>query len=546
MAELFPTAIDVLEPGNQDSYEELLVSIEASVGLFSLLIAVCDDGDLRDQIVARYEAELASELQPYRVELARGEPSLRMAIAETVAAEDHLQDGGSAVLTVTGAEKLHFLRLGAERSEQEIFFGYLQWTREGLGKFPFPVVLWVTHPILIALSQRAPDFWSWRKGVFRFQSKKTVAISSDDAVDLLGVPEKTALFRSAEFNPANEEYFLTLEDLQALIQQAEQQRGKGDASLATLYERVGQIYKRRSERGESQDYKREQELAIEAFQKAIELQQVLNLQVGLDGCFSALASLYESQGEFQRAEPLYQQALALKRQQLDAGDPEVAAGLNQLAGLYHNLGRYAEAAPLYRQALEIQQVALGADHPEVATSLDNLAGLAHAQEDYETAESLYQQALFLRQRVLGDSHSDVATSLNNLALLYYEQGRYSEAEPLFGQAVQLKVQLFGEDYPDVATGLNNLALLYYQQQEHERAESLLTRALAIRRRLFGDDHPDVAGSLNNLAGLYKVLERYAEAEALYRQALPICERQLGAEHPITVRVRQNLAQLAAV
>ena len=44
--------------------------------------------------------------------------------------------------------------------------------------------------------------------------------------------------------------------------------------------------------------------------------------------------------------------------------------LNNLAALYDNQGRYAEAEPLYKRALAIQEKALGPDHPDVATGAE--------------------------------------------------------------------------------------------------------------------------------------------------------------------------------
>ncbi len=49
--------------------------------------------------------------------------------------------------------------------------------------------------------------------------------------------------------------------------------------------------------------------------------------------------------------------------------------LNNLAGLYDDQGRYAEAEPLYKRSLAIREKALGPDHPDVATALNNLAEL---------------------------------------------------------------------------------------------------------------------------------------------------------------------------
>ena len=52
--------------------------------------------------------------------------------------------------------------------------------------------------------------------------------------------------------------------------------------------------------------------------------------------------------------------------------PTVATSLNDLATLYQAQGKYAEAEPLYKRALAIREKALGPEHPDFALSLDNL------------------------------------------------------------------------------------------------------------------------------------------------------------------------------
>jgi tetratricopeptide (TPR) repeat protein len=155
---------------NEKAYDDLIVAVEASDKILSLLLAVCDEPQLRDEIIQRYEAELRPRIRPYQVPLSRKEPSLREAIAEALSDDLYLHTGDRAVITITGADQLLSDKLGEERSEKEIFLGYLQWTREALREYPYPIILWLTNPLLTELSRKAPDFWSWRKDVFRFQS----------------------------------------------------------------------------------------------------------------------------------------------------------------------------------------------------------------------------------------------------------------------------------------------------------------------------------------------------------------------------------------
>jgi tetratricopeptide (TPR) repeat protein len=570
---------------NQDAYDDLIVSIEAQTRGLSLLIAVCDDSNFRDEIIAEYEAELNPKFRTYRVTLPRQEPSLKAALNQLVEQEEYLRQRQHGVISVTGAEQLYFLRLGNEQSEQEKFFGYLQWTREGLRDFPFAIVLWVTNQILINLIKKSPDFWSWRNGVFRFESKKTNAIAGKELEPIRFVFRDTEL-ASTDTNE-NNAFFLPIQDLQRLIENIEQERGTKDPTLATLYSRLGDIYRSRLERGESQNYQEEQELAINCWQKASELQNELGLQVELATSLNNLAGIYREKGRYSEAEPLYQQALQIRKRLLGENHPSFATSLNNLAGLYKSTGQYTKAELLYQQALELRKHLLGENHADVAASLNNLALLYDEQGRYDEAEPLYLQSLELGKSLLGENDPSFALILNNLALLYYHQGRYTEAEPLSQQAIELDKQFLGEENPDVATDLHNLGLIYRAQGRYIEAESLFLQSLELKQRvlqkahplladtiyalgylyreqgrydeaeilcikaleldkfLLGENHPNVAESLNNLAEIYRATGRYAEAEPLYWEALGICERVWGVEHVRCVAVRENLEKLAA-
>jgi CHAT domain-containing protein/Tfp pilus assembly protein PilF len=256
-----------------------------------------------------------------------------------------------------------------------------------------------------------------------------------------------------------------------------------------------------------------------------------------------LAELYRTQGRYEEAQPLYQQSLTIRREQLGERHPDVANSLNNLALLYYAQGRYGDAEPLHLQALDIRREQLGERHPDVATSLNNLAGLYYAQGRYGDAEPLFQQVLAIWREQLGERHPRVASSLNNLAELYRAQGRDEEAEPLLQQALTIYREQLGEHHPSVANSLNNLALLYRAQGRDEEAEPLLQQALTIYREQLGERHPLVATNLNNLAFLYRAQGRDEEAEALYQQALAIFREQLGERHPDVATNLNNLAFL---
>jgi len=408
------------EAQNQDTYDDLLTAIETSDDRLSLLIAVCDDPRQRQEIMQQYETELSASHRAYRVSMARPDPSLKLALQELMATESALQPGEPAVITVLGIEQLSFLGWHAEKSQQDVFFGYLQWTREALREFRFPIVIWVTYQILNRLSRQSPDFWGWRKGVFRFVSRTRSAIPAAEfsAISDLEIDSKIT-----------DETLLPLADLEVLIQQTAAQNPKSPL-LASLYNQLGQVYRNRLNQGESADYPAEQAKAIQYFQKAIQLLEELE-------------------------QPL-----------------DLATSLNNLALLYRSQGRYSEAEPLYLQALDVTRRQLGEEHPDTATRLNNLASLYDSQGRYSEAEPLYLQALDVTRRLLGEEHPSTATKLNNLASLYRSQGRYSEAEPLYLEALSIWMQKLGEDHPNTQTGWENFRYLLRQAVEAGRAAEL--------------------------------------------------------------------------
>jgi tetratricopeptide (TPR) repeat protein len=88
----------------------------------------------------------------------------------------------------------------------------------------------------------------------------------------------------------------------------------------------------------------------------------------------------KARGQFGLAEPLYRQAMAIRRQCLGEQHPDFATSLNNLAALYRSTGRYEEAEPLFRQAMEIWLKALGPKHPNTKTCQANYDALRRKLE----------------------------------------------------------------------------------------------------------------------------------------------------------------------
>ncbi|MEL7467365.1 MAG: tetratricopeptide repeat protein [Pseudomonadota bacterium] len=164
-------------------------------------------------------------------------------------------------------------------------------------------------------------------------------------------------------------------------------------------------------------------------------------------------------GQYDRAEPLYRQAIEIGKATIGETHPDYATHLSNLAGLLRTMGRYDEAEPLYRQAIEIGKATIGEAHPDYATSLNNLAGLLRAMGRYDEAEPLYRQAIEIDKATIGETHPNYAIRLNNLALLLQNMGRYDEARPLYAEQLEIKLKAIGKEHPSTKLGAVNYVRL---------------------------------------------------------------------------------------
>jgi tetratricopeptide (TPR) repeat protein/CHAT domain-containing protein len=229
------------------------------------------------------------------------------------------------------------------------------------------------------------------------------------------------------------------------------------------------------------------------------------------------------QGEISSATPIAEEALQLARNVFPSPNNDLATSLNNLALLYESQGRWGEAEPLYDEALKIYRELFGKKpNNYLATSLNNLAELYKSQGRWGEAEPLYDEALKIRRKLFGkNANNDLAASLNNLAELYQSQGRWREAEPLFDEALKIRRELFGKNANnDLAMSLNNLAGLYRSQGRWGEAEPLFDEALKIRRELFGETgHPDLVIALINLALFHAQQQQHDLALPLLQEAI---------------------------
>jgi len=474
--------------------------IEASQGMLNLLIVSCEQSSFQSQIIERYETELSSQFSCYRVKLDPEEPSLRSSLAQFVQKQPELQQSHvAAVVTVTGIAELLTIKLQEteDKSPLDKFFGYLQWTREGLRVFPFPIVLWITPEILSRMSLAAPDFWSWRGGVFRF---------SAPAMEIKEIVNKEFQEDLPRLHLENSN-ILPLDELEERISQIQTQDAQSPA-LATLYDRLGQAYHERISLGKSKHLQTDVDLAIAAFQKAIALQQNLDLKLDNGDSLIRLGNLYSDLGIYKSSEQTYQKALEIFRDVKDQQSEALALG--NLGNIYSACGKYYKAINFHEKSLEISKQ-IG-DEKQETNALGGLGQAYNSLGEYQQAINFYEKSLEISERI-GYKKSQ-ASSLNNLGVTYFLLGEYQQAIALYQKALDLKREIGDKQGEGISLG--NLGCVFGSLEMYENAIIFCQKWLDISQEIGNKNNQ--AKALFNLGIAFKYLQQTTDSLDAFHKA----------------------------
>ncbi len=257
----------------------------------------------------------------------------------------------------------------------------------------------------------------------------------------------------------------------------------------------------------------------------------------------ALGDFHVSRGELNAAEAAYRESLALRRRSAAKAAPALARTLNGLGSVLALAARYDAAEPLVREALRIDRAHSGNEQGETAETLSTLGFLRESQGDLAAAEALYREALGIFRRVYGEAYPSTTNLLNTLGVLMVKQGRFDAAEAFYRESLAAARKVYGDEHLEIAMRLNNLAFLYTDRGDYARAEAPGREAVTLLRKLLGSENPKLAIGLNNLAKILEGKGDLAAAQPLYEEAVRIERTTLGDKHPELARTLANLARL---
>ncbi len=151
--------------------------------------------------------------------------------------------------------------------------------------------------------------------------------------------------------------------------------------------------------------------------------------------YAETGALRLTQLRFHEGEELLQRAIGIWKQSGLSMSNQSAAAVNNLAQTYKLTGAYEKADPLYREALEICERTVGKTNPSYALFLGNFADLMRLDGRLYAAERLYAESIAILQERLSSDHPAIREFRARLAAMHAE---FASARAWTVDAAQLR------------------------------------------------------------------------------------------------------------
>ena len=256
----------------------------------------------------------------------------------------------------------------------------------------------------------------------------------------------------------------------------------------------------------------------------------------------SLNRVYEKKGNLDRAESLAIESLAINERETGTESLVTAGSLCRLGVIHLERGRFDKAEPLFERCLDIRTQRLGINREELTVPLDNLARIAMERGNYARAEALLRQALEIDRHTRGAENAQYARHLHRLARVTMERGNHREAEAMYRESVTLHRKILGENHPETIDALSFMGMFLAELRQLDEAERTLQQVLKMNRAARGAQHPYVGNDIENLGRVAFKRGQWQAAERNFKEAIDIYEASLPTGHYLIAGARTMLGR----
>lgn len=241
----------------------------------------------------------------------------------------------------------------------------------------------------------------------------------------------------------------------------------------------------------------------------------------------SMARVYMAYGEYTKAQPLAEKALALAKTK-ESSDSELAMCLIDLATLYTYQGKLGQAEEMCKKGLQLQKKILYKKHPHLAYTLRILSSIYYEQGEYSKARFVLDDAVaIMLDNPIADDEAMAPFSVD-MARILVAQGNLEQAEICYQKALLAIDACYGPNHLYTANVLAGMAKLYTLQKRYTEAEELINRAIEVQEKIYGSDHHLIAASWLTKARICQEKGEPIQAQKLVNKSLAAIEKSDNA------------------
>jgi serine/threonine protein kinase/Flp pilus assembly protein TadD len=231
------------------------------------------------------------------------------------------------------------------------------------------------------------------------------------------------------------------------------------------------------------------------------------------------------EGEYVKAEQLFENALDLLRSTGYTAQPEAIAVLNSIGSyLVYMRGQAERGMPFVEEAFKAALALYPEDHEATARAYFTMAQHLHDMGRFQEAKDHYVPAIAIYDR-LGLT-ARYWNAQYWLGLLHKDMQDYTAAEPLVQASLDAYRKLHGEQSKETSEMYLGLAKLRTDAGRFAEADRVCRLALRRFTLHFGEDHVRTSEVTTQLGQILVAQGRFAEAEPVLRQSLDVRRREL--------------------
>jgi serine/threonine protein kinase/tetratricopeptide (TPR) repeat protein len=258
----------------------------------------------------------------------------------------------------------------------------------------------------------------------------------------------------------------------------------------------------------------------------------------------AAANAYRGLGDYTRAQPLIERAVALRGVSVGTAPVAHARAVQSQAALSRARGDLAQAENRLREALR----EFAGAGPAGAASLDDarleLAQVLRLRSQFDEAERIAAEMVQQYEAGTPVNAAGLANALATLGRIESDRGKLADAERHLQRGLELSRRAFGDQDLRTREAKDGLAGLLVTRDQSARAEPLLREIVEDTRRAYGPNHPEVSITLNNLGNAVSDLDgRREDAEAIYQESIALLRADPAAPRKELATSLSNLAAL---